>query len=79
MKKRLGEAIPHVPLLKLKPELAEHDKNDQETERTEDTDDDDDDVNCQGEVNDIHDSDISHFNFNFKYLLKECCFWRRES
>ena len=76
MKKRLGKSMPHVSLLKLKPELAEQDKKDQET--TEDPDDDDD-VNGQGEVNDIHDSDISHFNFNFKYLLKECCFWRRES
>ena len=62
MKKRLGKAMPHVPLLRLNPGLAEQIKKDQET--TEDTDDDDD-VNGQGDVNDIHDSDISHFNFNY--------------
>ena len=70
MKKRLCEAMPHVPLLKLNPGLAEQIKNDQEaTEVTED----DDVVNGQRvaevNVNDDttceHDSDISHFN---------CCF-----
>ena len=62
MKKRLGKSIPRVPLLKMKPELAEQDKNDQET--TED--DDDDVVKGQGDaevnVNDNtaceHNSDI---------------------
>ena len=43
--------MPHIPLLKMKPELAEQDKNDQET--TEDDDDDDDVLNgqCDTEVN----------------------------
>ena len=82
MKKRIGKAMPHVPLLRLNPGLAEQIKKDQET--TEDTDDDDD-VNGQGDVevnvNDNtaceHGSDMSGFKCCF--CVKRMMFWRKES
>ena len=72
MKKRLGKSMPHVPLLKLKPELAEQDKNDQETETTEDTDDDGD-VNGQGDIQ------FRYIPFQFQLFVKRMFFWRKES
>ena len=67
MKRRLGKAMPHVPLLKLKPDLATQIQKDQKT--NEDTENDEV-MKGQGdeEANDIHntaceyDSDVSHFN-----------------
>ena len=38
MKKRLREVMPHVPLLKLRPELDEQEKNDQESTGVTDSD-----------------------------------------
>ena len=64
MKKRLGKAMPHVPLLKLKPELAEQDKNDQETTEDGDVADGqgDDEANDNAKTACEHYTDISRFN-----------------
>ena len=63
MKKRLGKAMPHIPLLKLKPEFAEQDKNDQETTKDDDVADGqgDDEANVYDNETCEHDSDIYHF------------------
>ena len=84
MKKRLHKAMPHVPLLKLNPGLAEQIKNDHKAETTEDTQNDDV-VNGQGDaelnVNDNtaceHDSNV--FRFNCCLCAKKMIFCRTES
>ena len=82
MKKQLRKAMPHVPLLEMRPELSEQDATDQETTEVSGN---DDVVNGQGDVevnvNDNtaceHDSGASSFNCCF--CVKRMMFRRKES
>ena len=82
MKKRLRKAMPHIPLLKLRPELAEQDKEDQETTKGTENDDMvngqcDAQVNVNDNIGCEHNSDLSRLKCCF--CVKRMMFWRRES